>query len=88
MFTLIALMLTGVMPAMAQGVEITGVVLDAQTEDPLIGATVKVKDSTIGDATNLDGEFCLKNVKKDATPPCKLYRLQVAGGETQGSHSS
>lgn len=67
MFTLLALIITGVLPAMAQGVDITGVVLDAQTEDPLIGATVKVKDSMTGDATNLDGEFSLKNIKKDAT---------------------
>ena len=67
MFTLLALIITGVLPAMAQGVDITGVVLDAQTEDPLIGATVKVKDSMAGDATNLDGEFSLKNIKKDAT---------------------
>ena len=67
MFTLLTLIITGVLPAMAQGVDITGVVLDAQTEDPLIGATVKVKDSMAGDATNLDGEFSLKNIKKDAT---------------------
>ncbi|MDE6804365.1 MAG: carboxypeptidase-like regulatory domain-containing protein, partial [Muribaculaceae bacterium] len=47
---------------MAQGMEVKGVVIDTSTEEPLIGATVRVKDSTIADATNIDGEFTLKGV--------------------------
>ena len=53
--------------AKAEGSEIKGVVLDASTEEPLIGATVLVKGTTTGDATNIDGEFTLKDVKSNAT---------------------
>ncbi len=43
--------------AMAQsGIKISGVVTDSQNE-PLIGASVKVKGTTIGQITNIDGEF-------------------------------
>ena len=52
---------------MAQGMEVKGVVIDTSTEEPLIGATVRVKDSTIADATNIDGEFTLKGVGDKAT---------------------
>ncbi|MDE6668931.1 MAG: carboxypeptidase-like regulatory domain-containing protein, partial [Muribaculaceae bacterium] len=54
-------------PAIAQNIEVKGVVIDASTEEPLIGATVRVKDSTIADATNIDGEFTLKGVSEKAT---------------------
>jgi TonB-linked SusC/RagA family outer membrane protein len=47
-------------------VDITGVVTD-NNDDPLIGATVKVKGSTKAVATDIDGKFTLKGVKKDAT---------------------
>lgn len=52
--------------AMGQTTEVKGVVIDASTEEPLIGATVQVKNSSIGGATNLDGEFTLKNVDPKA----------------------
>lgn len=43
-----------------------GTVVDEEGE-PLIGATVKVKGTTIGAATNFDGEFSLANVKPGST---------------------
>ncbi|MEH0157647.1 TonB-dependent receptor [Limibacter armeniacum] len=51
--------------ALAQERTVSGVVKDASGE-PLPGATVHVKGSTIGSVTNLDGEFKL-NVPNDAS---------------------
>ena len=45
--------------------EIRGVVLDGKTSEPVIGAAVKVKGTTVGTTTNLDGEFILKASKGD-----------------------
>lgn len=46
-------------PAFAQ--TITGLVLD-ETKQPLIGAAVRVKGTTLGVTTNLDGKFKLENL--------------------------
>lgn len=48
--------------AMAQGT-IKGKVVDSQTKDPLIGATVVIDGTTEGVATDLDGSFTLKSAK-------------------------
>ena len=40
---------------------VTGVVTDSKTGDPLIGVTVKLKDSANGAITDIDGNFTLKN---------------------------
>ena len=48
----------------AQTIEITGVVSDA-SDEPLIGATVKVKGSSIAVATDINGRFSIKGVRKD-----------------------
>ncbi|WP_289740593.1 TonB-dependent receptor [Muribaculum intestinale] len=49
----------------AQTIDITGVVSDA-SDEPLIGATVKVKGSSIAVATDINGRFSIKGVRKDA----------------------
>ena len=41
----------------AQSKSISGKVLSAEDGQPIIGATVKVKGSTVGTITNVDGEF-------------------------------
>lgn len=64
---LLAFFIGSTMTAWAQGIEVTGVVIDASTEEPLIGATVQVKNSNIAAATDIEGEFLLKGVAKDAT---------------------
>ncbi|MEL6942824.1 MAG: carboxypeptidase-like regulatory domain-containing protein, partial [Bacteroidota bacterium] len=48
----------------AQTQTIRGVVLDKDTQQPLIGATVEVSDlaSPIGNVTDIDGSFVLDNV--------------------------
>lgn len=45
--------------------EIRGVVLDGRTSEPIIGAAIKVKGTTNGTTTNIDGEFTLKAAKGD-----------------------
>lgn len=39
---------------------IKGTVIDAETQEPLIGVTVWVKDTSIGTITNIDGEYTVK----------------------------
>lgn len=52
---------------LAQGTKtIKGTVVD-QNNEPIIGATVVVKGSTIGAATDLDGNYVLNGVPQDAT---------------------
>ncbi|RYE27177.1 MAG: SusC/RagA family TonB-linked outer membrane protein, partial [Sphingobacteriales bacterium] len=48
-----------------QDLNVGGKVLDEQGQ-PLIGATVKVKGSTLGTMTDKEGEFFLKSVPEDA----------------------
>lgn len=66
------------LPALAQGqtVTVTGTVADS-TGEPLPGATVIVKDSGTGTATDLDGQFSVK-----ATLPATL-QVSYLGYETQ-----
>ncbi|KIO75801.1 membrane protein [Pedobacter lusitanus] len=47
------------------GIDVRGKVLD-ETNQPLLGATVKVKGTTQVTSTNPKGEFMLKNVAEDA----------------------
>lgn len=57
--TLVALLMA--IPAFAQNVDVTGTVLDTNGE-PLIGVTVMVSGTSNGTATDLDGNYTLKNV--------------------------
>ena len=41
---------------------VTGVVMDAQIDEPIIGATVFIEELNIGTTTELDGSFILPNV--------------------------
>ena len=49
----------------AQDLVVKGIVLDKNNGEPLIGATVLVKGTTIGVVTDLDGNFSLKVPAKD-----------------------
>ena len=48
--------------ALAQSGKVTGTLLDANTKEPLIGATVGIKGTTIGAITNVDGNYLMLNV--------------------------
>ena len=61
-----ALILFACASAYAQGLTVKGTVVDGNGE-PLIGASVMVKGSTNGTATDIDGNYTLSNVAKDAT---------------------
>ena len=56
-FLFTCLFLVGVGLVNAQSKSISGKVLSAEDGQPIIGATVKVKGSTVGTITNVDGEF-------------------------------
>ncbi len=52
--------------AYAQGISIRGTVVDGSGE-PLIGASVLVKGTALGTSTDIDGNYVLNNVDKNAT---------------------
>ena len=53
--------------AQTGGKTITGVVSDAQTQEPVIGAKVQVKGTTNATSANVDGKFTINNVDPSAT---------------------
>lgn len=48
-----------------RNITISGIVYDSSKE-PAVGATVRVKDSSIGTSTGIDGRYTLANVPEDA----------------------
>lgn len=60
LFLFFMLLVNGI--AWAQNGEVTGVIVDSETQQPLIGATVIIKGTSIGGVTDLDGSFSLKKV--------------------------
>ena len=63
-FTLIVLLYATTLSAQN---EVKGVIIDKSTDFPIIGATVLIKDTSIGTTTNFDGNFILPNVPDGAT---------------------
>ena len=61
--TLVAMLLA--IPAFAQNIDVSGTVVDKNGE-PLIGATVMLAGTSVGTATDLDGNYTLKNVDPKA----------------------
>ena len=59
--------------------EIRGVVLDGKTSEPVIGAAVKVKGTTVGTVTDIDGRFELPNIPSSA----KTLVISYIGMKTQ-----
>ena len=51
----------------AQQMKLTGNAVAASDKQPMIGLTVVVKGTTHGTVTDLDGNYTLSNVSKDAT---------------------
>ena len=46
---------------------VRGSVLDADTREPMIGVSVMEKGTANGAITNIDGQFVLQGVRRDAT---------------------
>lgn len=53
--------------AMAQNITVTGTVISKADGEPLIGATVRVQGTNKGTATDIDGNYTLKDVDPKAT---------------------
>ena len=66
MLTLVCLMVT-IGWAVAQNSPITGIVISAEDNEPIIGASVLVKGSTTGAVTDLDGKFTITDAPAGAT---------------------
>ena len=77
-FTLTAAsLLLGLTTAMAQDTKVTGHVVD-ENGDPVIGATILVKGTTLGTVTDFDGNFTL-----DVPAEHKHLQISYVGMETQ-----
>ncbi|MCX7955081.1 MAG: TonB-dependent receptor [Bacteroidales bacterium] len=48
----------------SQNFSIEGIVYDKKTKETLPGASIIIEKTTIGTSTNVDGKFCLANLKK------------------------
>lgn len=64
----------------AQGT-IKGKIVDSQTKEPLVGATVMLEGTSEGVAADLDGSFTLKTGQtgKQTFPLCRLQRIEKRG---------
>ncbi len=71
LFLLLVAVITIGLCASAQTRTVTGTVLDANTDEPLIGASVTAKGSTTGHATDVDGNFSI-------TVPASVTQLTVS----------
>ncbi|MBD5421059.1 MAG: TonB-dependent receptor plug domain-containing protein, partial [Bacteroides sp.] len=78
LLSLMAIMTVFVMSALGQRT-VTGYVYSASDDQPVVGATVQVEGTTIGTATDLDGNFVLKNVPNSA----KTLVVSYVGMQTQ-----
>ena len=48
----------------AQPYSLKGIILEDRTEKPVIGATIKIKNTRYGDYSNIYGEFKIQNINK------------------------
>ena len=64
---------------MAQTKQVSGIVISEEDGDPIIGASVILKGTTIGAVTNLDGQFTLNNIPETA----KTIIVSYVGMQTQ-----
>ena len=67
------------MNVFAQTRSVTGTVYSATDNEPLIGATVKVKDALLATATDVEGNFTLSGVSQSA----KYLEVSYVGYEPQ-----
>lgn len=65
------LLLLPVLHVLAQG-SISGIVKDSQTAEPIPGANVVIKGTSIGSPTDLDGKYVIKNIEAGT------YTLQIS----------
>lgn len=56
----LCLLLIGISLAIAQAVQVTGLVVSSEDNMPVVGASVLVKGTSNGTITDIDGKFTLK----------------------------
>jgi TonB-dependent receptor len=87
-----ALFLVGSVPALAQTGAVTGTLVDSETGEPLIGANVQIEGTAIGTATDIDGNYTIKNIEPGTYDfvfsyigynPTTVENVEVAAGETK-----
>ena len=76
---LLACLFVGIGLATAQTQTVTGVVISEEDGQPVIGASVLVKDTQLGTITGIDGDFKLTNVPSSA----KTIVVSYIGMQTQ-----
>ena len=76
---LLACLFVGIGLVTAQTQKVTGVVISEEDGQPVIGASVLVKDTQIGAITGVDGDFTLPNVPSSA----KTLVISYIGMKTQ-----
>ena len=73
--------------AMAQVSRITGVVVSAEDNEPIVGASVLVKGTTLGTITDMNGRYSINNIPVNAKSlvisfvGMKTQELAIKGGE-------
>lgn len=76
---LVTLLVFGVSTSMAQTKQLTGKVVGSDDNQPIIGASVLIKEApTVGTATDVNGAFTLKNVPANA----KTIVIRFVGYQT------
>ena len=76
---LLACLFVGIGLVTAQTQKVTGVVISDEDGQPVVGASVLVKGTTLGTITDVDGNFNLSNVPSSA----KTLQISYIGMQTQ-----
>ncbi len=76
---LLTCLFVGISLVTAQNQRITGVVISDEDGQPVVGASVLVKGTTVGTITDIDGKFALSNVPSSA----KTLQVSYIGMMTQ-----
>lgn len=64
---LLACLLTGIGLVIAQTPrKVTGTIIGEEDNEPVVGASVLVKGTTVGTTTDIDGKFTINNVPSSA----------------------
>ena len=69
------LLIPGCISAFSQTV--SGLVSDSEMKDPLIGATIRIKGTTNGTTTDIDGKFSFKSDKTEGILECSYVGYQT-----------
>lgn len=65
---LLACLLAGIGMVIAQTPrKVTGTVISEEDNQPVVGASILVKGTSIGTTTNIDGKFTINNVPSSAS---------------------